>query len=587
MSRDAASRGRAEEDSSRPSRRGFLRGAGIAAAASGVGAAAGAGGAFSTAPDAAASGLPAGLSGLRPRLEGPGYDHVVCVMFENRSFDTLLGYLYSPEHGGGELPPGRRFEGIPKAGLRNTAPDGTVVEVHPYSGPTDRVMSSPDPDPGEEFPFVNTQLYDAVLPAANRQHRIPTLLPPYNAPPEGTPATMDGFVRDYVLKFETENRREPTVEEYRQILGCFTPPMLPVLSTLARSFAVYDHWHAAVPSQTYPNRSFFHASSSNGWVTNAFDPGIAKWLDPEQNTAVTIFNRLEEAGVPWCVYYDDRQLVSLTGVIHEPHLRPYWKTRFRTMSRFWEDTANGTLPAYSFIEPRLVFDHNDMHPPVGPNTRGYVDGDLIEGSAISDIRAGDALLHSIYTAIRESASPTGSNAMNTTFLITFDEHGGTYDHVPPPEATPPALPERTEMDFAFDRLGVRVPAIVVSAYTAPGTVVNQPMHHGSLIATLCERWGLDPLTARDLDAPTIRNALNLTVPRDPATWPTTFPLYRPPNPENSPPEEGKDDDRPLSPPGAGLMALLVEKFEPGQPVPTTYADAWALIHRYGDGLFGR
>ena len=138
--------------------------------------------------------------------------------------------------------------------------------------------------------------------------------------------------------------------------------MLPVLSTLAKNFGVYDHWHAAVPSQTFCNRSFFHASTSHGFVTNVEGAGIGKWLDAP--AVPTVFNRLEEAGKSWRVYYDAQQVVSLTGLLSAPSIEQYWKSNFRSMEQFHEDAANGNLPDYAFVEPRMVFDHNDMHPPV-------------------------------------------------------------------------------------------------------------------------------------------------------------------------------------------------------------------------------
>lgn len=570
----------APDPGKRSSRRDFLRVAGFTAAGLGVGGVAG-----GLAGAIGGQQHPAPLPGttLTPRADGPGFDHLVVVMFENRSFDNLLGYLYSDSTA--PLPPGQRFEGVAGRHLSNRTRDGDEVAVHAYTGPTDEVMRSPDPDPGEEYPFVNTQLFGTVDPASNGMHRVPELEPPFNAPARGTRPDMSGFLADYIDKFRGEHGRDPGPDEYRRIMGSFTPEMLPVFSTLAREFAVYDHWHCAVPSQTFPNRSFFHAGTSHGFVTNAFNPGIGKWLDPLLNTGTTIFNRLEEAGISWRVYYDERQLVSLTGMLHAPHLEKFWKSNFRTMTTFYEDVANGTLPAYSFVEPRLTFDHNDMHPPVGPMTRTDVDGTIIEGGGISDVRAGEALLHHLYAAIRASATPTGSNALNTTLMVTFDEHGGTYDHVPPPAASAPPLPGETEMDFRFDRLGVRVPTLVISAYT-PSAVINEPMHHGSLVSTLTSRFGLKHLTARDEHAPTIKNAHTLTVPRAPSTWPSTAPLYLPPNPESQDPTADGDDDRPLSPPGVGLVALLLARYAPNDPVPRTYREAYDAIHRHGEGLFG-
>jgi len=577
-------------DAPRTDRRGFFRGSALAAAGVAAGAALGFGaGATNSGPPADSASAP--LPGERP--DGTGFDHLVVVMFENRSFDNLLGYLYSPTTA--STPPGQTFEGL-SAGTStysNTAPDGTQVAAHTYTGPTDTVMMSPQPDPGEEYPFVNTQLFGTIDPEHNTDHTLDKLEAPFNAPPAGATATMEGFVHDYVLKWKNEHKgTEPTAEDYGVIMGSFAPEMLPVFSTLARNFAIYDHWHCAVPSQTFCNRSFFHASTSHGFVTNGGNGGYRKWIDQSKTEGATIFNRLEDAGIDWAVYYDDRQLISMTGLIHAPHLEPYFATRFRTMSHFYRDAAAGTLPAYSFIEPRMLYDHNDMHPPVGPMEKADVDGHEIVSGAISDVRAGDALLHEVYSAIKSSAAADGSNALNTVLAVTFDEHGGTYDHVPPPAATPPDDPatasRRTEMDFFFDRLGVRVPAMVISAYTPKGVVLNDPMHHAAVISTLCDRWGLDSLTRRDEGAPTLSGAITLGSPRDPATWPTTSPHYVPKNPEADSPIHHGDEDHALSPPGIGLMGLLLAKYgDAGDAQPHTYRDAWALVQKHGLGLFGK
>jgi len=324
--------------------------------------------------------------------------------------------------------------------------------------------------------------------------------------------------------------------------------MLPVLSTLAREFAVYDHWHAAVPSQTFANRSFLHASTSNGFVINKGAQGFGKWVDPTLNSAPTIFNRLEAASLSWAVYFDESQLLSLTGLIHAPQLQPYWKTNFRTMTQFHEDA--------------------------------------VVGSGISDVRAGEVLLHEVYSSIKESATGGGSNALNTLLLVAFDETGGTFDHVPPPATTPPDASGPGEQDFAFDRLGVRVPAIAISAYTRAGTVINDEMHHGAVIRTLSERYDLPHLTERDRTARSLRNAISLTAARDPSTWPTTSAHYVPPNPEASGPT-GTSTHHPLTDPAVGLLSMLLAKYgQPGDPIPATYGDAVELLDKHGRELFG-
>ncbi|WP_210506213.1 alkaline phosphatase family protein [Naasia sp. SYSU D00057] len=570
--------GRRSDGDPAPSRRGFLQAAGIGAA--GVAAAA----AASIAGRGAPAPAPEPATTVPPRAGGPGFDHLVVLMFENRSFDNIFGYLYAD----GAPPGGGGFDGLTPEHANRTA-DGRVVRAHRYRGGTDEVMSSPRPDPGEEYPHVNTQLFGTVDPPENRDRRVPDMKAPFNAPADDTAVPpMSGFVEDYIGSYRADHSgAEPTPEEYEVVMGAFDPAMLPVFSTLAKSFAVYDAWHCAVPSQTFCNRSFFHASTSHGYVTNSGDGGYRKWFDPG-NAAPTIFNRLSDAGLDWAVYYDEKQLVSMTGFIHAPALEQYFGTNFRTMKRFYEDVRNGTLPAYSFVEPRMIYDHNDMHPPVGPLTRTDVDGRVITGGAVSDVRAGEALLHSIYSAIRDSASPSGSNAVNTMLLVTFDEHGGTYDHVPPPAAVAPPLPADTEMGFRFDRLGVRVPAIAISAYTPKGAVLSDPMHHGSVISTLCAKHSLPPLTPRDDGAPTLDGAIALTKPRDPSTWPSTLPQYAPPNPEDDPPFADGDEDRPLSPPGVGLVGMLIARYgAPGDTVPATYKEAYELLQKRGKGIFGR
>lgn len=566
------------------SRRDFLKVGGIAAAGlvvgGGVGAAAG-----------AAIGHAAGVregsvdfTALPPRSE-PGFDHLVVIMGENRSFDNLLGWLYDAD----TLPAGESFDGLAFGDYANDAPTGDRVPVHVYSGPTDDVMARPDPDPGEEFPHVNTQLFGIVDPPANARSEIGDMSPPFNAPATGAEPTMEGFVRDYWNDIGRLRGHDPTLDEVSHIMGGFSPEQLPVLSTLAKGFAVFDAWFAAVPSQTYCNRSFFHASTSHGFVTNRDGGGYEKWLDAPP--APTVFNRLEEAGVSWKVYFDELQLISLTGMMHAPVLERYWRTgRFGHMAEFYDDAASGALPAYAFIEPRLVYNHNDFHPPVGALRESDVEGDEIIDSAVSDVRAGEKLIADVYEAIRASATADGSHALNTLLLITFDEHGGTYDHVPPPSATPPEVGGATgEMGFGFDRLGVRVPAIAVSAYTRAGTIIHDEFHHGAVVATLSRLHGLRPLTRRDAEAPDLFPLVNLETPRDPSTWPAVHAMYVPPNPHETSVEQlatGAHKDKPLSPPGRGLLGLLLARYgPPGAPEPKTYAEAYETLHKHGLGLF--
>ena len=223
------------------------------------------------------------LPKLLPVPGKPGFDHLVVLMFENRSFDNMLGYLYPP----GQVPDGQIFNGIANGNYSNPSPGGTVA-AHIYSGDTDVIMRSPTPDPGEEYPHVNTQLFGTVDPPGNAKVEFKQMTAPFNAPPPGAEARMEGFIKDYINNFIATQGREPSREEYEVIMGSFSPEMLPVTSALAKNFAVYDAWFCGVPSQTFCNRSFFNASTSSGFVTNDGGPeGYLKW---ERNTGPTIFN---------------------------------------------------------------------------------------------------------------------------------------------------------------------------------------------------------------------------------------------------------------------------------------------------------
>ncbi len=402
-------------------------------------------------------------------------DHMVVIMFENRSFDNLLGRLYQP----GEV---ASFEGVAGNGLSNPIPewaeDGADRKLVPYG--IALTMDTPNPDAGEEYQHISTQLFGVIDPPGNRGVLADKMAAPYNAPPDPRQRpTMDGFVADYISAFTAEMGRQPGYDEYAQIMTGYTPEQMPVVSALARGFAVFDHWFCEVPSQTFTNRSFFHAGTAAGFVVNTSPPDCF----PVHNTAETIFERIEAKGLTWRVYCDPPSHISLTGLIHASRLWERFSTHFVTTDQFLQDAASGELPSYSFIEPNFLHGHNDMHPAFNA---------LAPGLALdppSSLIGGEALLAKIYDAIRSSSSARGSNAYNTLLMVNFDEHGGTYDHVPPPPAPPP-----------------------------------DPSANTSVIRSIRERWSLGaPFTARDAAARDLVPVFSLGTPRAPENWPEVTP----------------------------------------------------------------
>lgn len=383
-------------------------------------------------------------------------DHFVVLMLENRSFDNLLGWLY----------PGRAdYEGL-KGDEANTDAGGNVIRVWPRpdyqaapAGASTALQKIPTPDPGEAFTDINRQLFGRPDPAPGDQ------------------PDLSGFAANYASAAGKE-AGNPV-----DIMHCFLPGQVPALSALARSYAVCDHWYAAAPCQTWPNRFFVHTGTANGYENNS-----PVHFPYDMNTVFNVLDGQLPHG--WEVYFHDfPQALTLSKLWdHLDHFRPF--------EDFLNDAQLGQLPSYAFIEPRYFADldwPNDMHPP-------------------HDVGYGDRLVATVYNAL------VGSPAWPKTMLIViFDEHGGCYDHERPPAATPPE-PPRAGQVFGFDRYGVRVPAIIASPLIRPGTVfcadaTEQPFDHTSVISTLRKRFGVaDPLTGRDRRAPDLERVLALAVP---------------------------------------------------------------------------
>jgi phospholipase C len=332
--------------------------------------------------------------------------HVVVLMLENRSFDSMPGMLYESNETFNGLDGTEQNVWHKPGGLQQTV---TVWES-PELTPTAACI--PDPDPGELFTDIAMQI-DGLGAEGQPSTRAPA---------------MGGFVDGYMRQPPPDPKVDPPPDP-AAAMHYFTPDQLPVLSGLARAFGVSDRWHASAPCQTWPNRFFVHTGTANGYVNNS--PTHFPY-DME-----TVFNRLQDAGQNWRVYFHD---IPQSATLSK--LRDDAFTHFRFFEQeFAKDAAKGDLPAYSFIEPRYFTDAvlqqlpKDQHPP-------------------HDVAYGEALIATVYNAVR-----SGPAWKDTLLIITYDEHGGCCDHVVPPAATPPG--GTNHCGFAFDRFGVRVPAVIV------------------------------------------------------------------------------------------------------------------------------
>ena len=415
-------------------------------------------------------------------------EHIVVLMLENRSFDNLFGWLYDPANPApfNQAPPAN-FEGVFGKNLSNPTTDGRII---PVGKGTD--VTAPFPDPGEPFQDVYAQIY-------GQKTTFNANGVPVNPP---LPCNMQGFVYNYELKNQGNLQNAPI------IMNCFTPAKVPVMSSLAFYYGVCDHWFASIPSQTLCNRSFMQAGTSSGYVNNDGNDEILFI-----NDTPTIYNVLSDAGKSWKVYCGGWTITSLVLLTQKQvwdfALEP---GHFEHVKDFLADAQKpGGLPAYSFIEPNYIDSvvhgpENDMHP----------ESHAFQLFGRSNVEQGEKLAYDIYNAIRNS--PDWEKIL---FLIVFDEHGGCYDHVCPPTSAispdgvviPPNQPGGT--GFKFDRLGIRVPAIVISAYTPQGTILNTTFDHTSALSTVVNAFGLPAgkLGERQKAAKDVSEALSLPNPR--------------------------------------------------------------------------
>jgi phospholipase C len=391
-------------------------------------------------------------------------EHLVVLMLENRSFDHMLGFLYADTNN--VSAGGQAFEGLSGKESNPDSAAGTVAVVFKIAANTAATYFQPGADPGEGYAATNAQLFgNATAPS----------------PPT---ATNRGFVDNYATALKTDASLKWSILKgttSHDIMGMHTPQTLPVLSALARGYAVCDHWYASAPTETLPNRAFVHAATSQGHMDDK----------TKSFTAPTVFGALTRAKVGWMIYgYDAEPLTRLTF----PDTSSAPNANFGKFADFQKAAAAGTLPAYTFLEPSWGSSGNSQHP-------NY------------NVALGEQLIHDVYYALRN-----GPGWSKTLLIVTYDEHGGCYDHVPPPAGATPPDTTAGEFGFDFKRFGVRVPTVLISPLIAAGTVFRAPagatpFDHTSILKTIERRWNLPALTARDAAAVDVGAVLTLSAPR--------------------------------------------------------------------------
>lgn len=356
-------------------------------------------------------------------------DTMVVVILENRSFDHMLGYLSLP--GPGQMV----VEGLQA--------DPAWLAAHANSGVAPFEFSIQQiEDPPHDRVAIAIQLGAPAIP--------------------GGPCPMNGFV-------ESSRTRQPPPADERLVMGYYDAESVPVFDFLARNYTVCDHWFASLPTGTQANR-LMAMSGTTSLVDNA------PLLLPDQPL---VYNWLTERQIPWCAYqagdflpfftlmpsWADEIAASLALDFLVPHAHP----RFRRFSNFARDWASEQrMPSVIFIEPQYTdgphLAPNDDHPPTG-------------------IASGQAFVADIYKAL--IANPV--RWARTLMIITYDEHGGFFDHVSP-LLIPTRIPGHGPTPV-FATTGVRVPAFIVSPLVEPGTVFPGQVEHTSILQLIADKFG--------------------------------------------------------------------------------------------------
>lgn len=359
--------------------------------------------------------------------------HVVLLILENHSFDQMLGCFQ------GVFPD---VEGVDSSNPRSND-DGRGNTIY-------------------QSEMRETQMVDDPI------HEHPDVL-------EQISSGNSGFVKNFTRHYPASS-----LKERQAIMGYYPRGFLPALHTLAEHFTICDHWFSSLPGPTWPNRFFALSGTCSG------DVEMLPAIDTEAlgnifsiQSQDTIFDRLEEAGRGWNIFYYD----IASSLLLDNLRRPDMSSKYLHVSEFFRqcEASETEFPDFVFIEPKYYgLDQNDDHPP-------------------HNVMKAQKLIADVYNALRSNDALWESCLL----VLFYDEHGGFYDHVVPPKAVPPD--GKTER-YSFDQYGVRVPALLISPW-APRRVEKCVFDHTSLIKYLTEKWSLRPLTERSKAANSIECAL--------------------------------------------------------------------------------
>jgi phospholipase C len=389
--------------------------------------------------------------------------HVVVLMLENRSFDHFFGFTPAPQ--------GQSIDGLLGSGAGHF---NLLDPAKPESA------SNPRFTVGRAAPDA---VHDKMGPPHSYHGTSTQLCNQSSGPDAAHPVHNNGFVRAYKddLLRRVHNLDKNVVSE---VMQSFTSAHLPAIQKLAAEFCLCDHWHCEVPGPTMPNRMYVHAATSEGYVHNAFS---------REFDSKTVYELFQEKHLSWATYFHD-----LNEVLQFKKL-PRDADHFRRFEQRWAaDVRTGALPSYSFILPRFMNKKATNGSPAQPANSQH---------APEDVRFGELLIADVYDALAANAALW----RQTLLIVTYDEHGGFYDHVAPPAPVPnpdginsPNPDDASTFSvpaFAFDRLGLRVPCVLASPWIEPGVVEHRQLQHTSIIQTVREIFSLGgPLNQRDKSA---------------------------------------------------------------------------------------